>query len=204
MPNLSGAGFHSTEVIILEERPRRWGWLLALGILTLVAGTIGIIASVAFTIGGVLFFGGALLAVGILQLVHAFTARETQWVGRLSMIALGLLYLLMGGLIIWDPLAASLGITLMIGALFAVAGVFRLAEAWRRRSRQWRWVAPLIVGLLNLAFAAVVLFHWPVSGLWVIGLIIALEFLLNGWLLVFAALATRRASSRARAHETPV
>src|SRR3954468_5177613 len=108
------------------------------------------------------------------------------------MIVLGLLYLLMGGLIIWDPLAASLGITLMIGALFAVAGVFRLAEAWRRRSRQWRWVMPLIAGLLNLAFSAVIYFHWPVSGLWVIGLIIALEFLLNGWLLVFAALATRR------------
>jgi uncharacterized membrane protein HdeD (DUF308 family) len=43
--------------VSFEERPQRWGWLLALGILMVISGTLGVIAAVAFTIAGVLVFG---------------------------------------------------------------------------------------------------------------------------------------------------
>jgi uncharacterized membrane protein HdeD (DUF308 family) len=181
-----------TKLIVFEERPRRWGWLLALGILMLAGGTIGMVAAFAFTLAGVILFGALLLVGGIFQLVHGIMAKEKEWVGTLAYFALALLYILMGGFIIWDPVAASLGLTLALAALFAAMGVFRLVEAWRRRKRGWRWLWPGLAGAIEIAFSLVIVLHWPVSGLWVIGLLIAIELLLNGWLLIFAALAARR------------
>ena len=35
--------------------------------------------------------------------------------------------------------------------------------------------------------------RWPVTGLWVIGLFVAIEMIVNGWSCVFMALAARDA-----------
>src|SRR5947209_8331086 len=101
----------------------------------IIAGTIGLIAAFAYTLAGVIFFGSMLLVGGIFQLVHGVMAKETKWVGTLPYFALAILYILMGSLIVWNPLAASLGLTLAIAGVFAGIGVFRLVEAWRRRQR---------------------------------------------------------------------
>ena len=39
-----------------------------------------------------------------------------------------------------------------------------------------------------------IVLQWPVSGLWVIGLFVAIELILNGWSYVFVALAARKAA----------
>jgi len=183
--------FRESTETIFEELPHRWGWLLALGILMIVGGTIGLIAAFAYTLAGVIIFGAMLLAGGAFQLVHGIMARENRWVGTLPYFALAILYIIMGLLVVWNPVVASLGLTLVIAALFASIGVFRLVEAWHRRKLGWSCGWPALAGVLEIAFSLVIVLQWPVSGLWVIGILIAIEFLLNGWLLVFAALAAR-------------
>jgi hypothetical protein len=39
----------------------------------------------------------------------------------------------------------------------------------------------------------VILLGWPQAALWVIGLIVAVELIVNGWICIFLALAARRA-----------
>lgn len=40
---------------------------------------------------------------------------------------------------------------------------------------------------------AMIIAQWPVSGLWVIGLFVAIERIFNGWSYLFVAVAARKA-----------
>ncbi|HEB50103.1 MAG TPA: HdeD family acid-resistance protein [Desulfobulbus sp.] len=179
-------------VVDLEELPRRWGWLLALGILMLVAGCIGLYMTVAVTLVTVLFYGGLIMAGGILTLLQSLRVREEKWHGRLGHVLLALLYLLTGTLILVNPVAASAALTLLLAALFMAMGVLRMTYGFRCRKKGWKWISPVVVGLIDIIFALVIAFSWPVSGLWVIGLFVSIEMLMNGWILTFTAIAARR------------
>ncbi|WP_457574583.1 HdeD family acid-resistance protein [Desulfolithobacter sp.] len=179
-------------VVDLEELPRKWGWLLALGLLMLAAGTIGLYMTVAVTLVTVLFYGGLIMAGGILLLLHSIRAKEEKWHGRLGHVLLALLYLLAGVFIMINPVAASAALTLLLAALFMAMGILRITYGFRCRSKGWKWLAPMIAGLIDMVFALVIAFSWPISGLWVIGLFVSIEMLMNGWILTFTALAARK------------
>ena len=51
---------------------RKWGWLLALGILLIVLGTLGLWMSFAMTLATVMMFGALLTFGGVFQLLNAF------------------------------------------------------------------------------------------------------------------------------------
>jgi uncharacterized membrane protein HdeD (DUF308 family) len=44
-----------------------------------------------------------------------------------------------------------------------------------------------------------ILMEWPQSGLWIIGLFIAIELIFNGWSYVFVALAARASAKNRQA-----
>ncbi len=176
----------------LKELPLDWKWLLALGIVMLILGTLGISMSVVLTIASILFFGAMMGAAGILQLIQGIQSKEKQWVGRGQHFLIAILYLLTAGLVFWDPVAASQGMTLLLAALFTAIGITRLFYAIRCQRKQWKWVLPVFLGLVNLALAAMIILAWPSSGLWVIGLFIAIELIMNGWFITFLALRVKK------------
>jgi uncharacterized membrane protein HdeD (DUF308 family) len=180
----------------LEELPRQWGWLLALGILMVVLGTIGMGMAFYVTLASVLIYGGFLLGAGILQLWQGIQAKKTAWSGRTQHFLVALFYLAIAALIIWDPIAASAGLTLFLGAMLAAIGVVRIIDALRYRGSDWQWAWTLTAGIINLILAAIILFSWPFSGLWVIGLFIAIEMMINGWLLIFASWEVRKKNQK--------
>ncbi len=158
-----------------DELPKKWGWLLALGILMIILGTIGMFVSVWVTLATVLVFGAFALAGGIFQLIQAFKAKEEKWAGRLPHFLIAAIYILMGIVIIIDPVAAGLGITLAIAALLVAIGVTRIVYAFKCRKQNWRWVLPLVFGVIDLILGFIIIFNWPISGLWVIGLFVSIE-----------------------------
>jgi uncharacterized membrane protein HdeD (DUF308 family) len=188
--------------ILLEELPRQWGWLLALGILMVVLGTLGMGIAFYVTLASVLIYSGFLIGAGILQLWQGIKAKETAWSGRTQQFLVALFYLAIAALIIWDPIAASAGLTLFLGALLAGIGVVRIVDALRCRRAGWQWAWPLVAGILNLILAAIILFSWPFSGLWVIGLFISIEMIINGWLLIFVSLEVRKKDQKVAGSST--
>jgi len=50
---------------------------------------------------------------------------------------------------------------------------------------------------VSIVLGGIIVLQWPVSGLWVIGLFVAIELILNGWSYVFVALAARKAGGKA-------
>ncbi len=175
---------------LFGELKKNWGWLLALGVLSIVLGTVGLGMTFALTLATILFFGVLLIVGGTLQLVDAFKCRG--WRSTLWHILIALLYVAAGLLIVVDPALASGTLTLIIAGILVAVGVLRLVMAFQLRATEgWLWT--LVAGLISIALGAMILAEWPASGLWVIGLFVAIELIFNGWAYVFVALAARRA-----------
>ncbi len=190
----------STKIVVvdLEELPRKWGWLLALGILMLVTGTMGLAMSVAMTMITVMFFGAIILVSGTFSLVQTIFAGEELWRGRLTHVFLALLYIGAGALILANPAAVSAVLTLLLGGVFLAMGVTRIMYGLRLRKLGWKWVMPVVIGVLDIIFALILAFSWPISGLWVIGVFVSVELLMYGWMLTFTALAVRKSGKVAQ------
>jgi uncharacterized membrane protein HdeD (DUF308 family) len=148
---------------VFGDVAKNWRWLLALGIAYVVLGTIGLGMEVALTIVSVIMFGALLLAGGVLELIHAFQA--AGWKGRVPAILIGLAYGAGGILILLDPIAASAGLTLMLGALLLAIGIMRIVLAWRMKGHR-NWIWPALSGVLSILLAAMIVAKWPASGLW--------------------------------------
>ncbi len=182
----------------LGSLERHWGWMLALGILLLALGVIGLYMTVALTIASVLFFGALLVVAGIAQAVQAF--RATGWRSIALHVGIAALYILGGAIAFYDPVAASLSLTIFIAAMLLVAGVFRAVMAFHMRPTSgWGWV--LFGGVISILLGVLIFMQWPVSGLFAIGLFVAIELIVDGWSCILFALAAKSAEARGHAAE---
>ena len=78
-----------------------------------------------------------------------------------------------------------------LGILMAV-GILRLVMAIQHRAMQgWGWV--FFGGVVTVLLGLMILARWPLDALWVIGLFLAVELIVNGWSGIFLALAARAA-----------
>jgi uncharacterized membrane protein HdeD (DUF308 family) len=168
---------------------RNWGWFLALGILQIILGTIAIGASVAATLVTVVFFGWLLLVGGVLSAVHAFWRK--QWRGFFLDLATGILYLVVGFLMVAEPLAAAESLTLLIAMFLLMGGIFRIIVALSGHLEHWGWV--LLNGIITAGLGIMIWRQWPLSGLWVIGLFVGIEMIFYGWSLVMLSLVAKGA-----------
>jgi len=185
---------HSTQevrFISLQELPLNWKWMIGVGVFMLIFGTLGLLASSILTLTSVLMFGGFIFAGGIIQLIHGFAAKEKEWSGKLQHFFIALLYIIAGLIIFWDPLATSLLLTILLASLFGAIGIARIWYASYCKKQDWKWLLPAFTGLMDLVLAAIVIATLPESAVWLIGLLIAIEMLFNGWLLFFLGLRVR-------------
>jgi len=182
----------NTETAIIEELGKKWGWLLALGILMVILGTVGLGATFALTLATVTFFAILVLIGGGVQLVDAFHHRGWQLFGKLLV---ALLYFFVGATMLTDPLLASATLTLMIAWALLFIGFMRIIAAFQMKGMPG-WVWTLIGGIAAIVLGIMIMNKWPVSGLWVIGMFVAIELIFNGWGMIMAALAVRNLASR--------
>lgn len=188
MVETTGTSMSTLRAEALEGLKKSWGWMLALGILFIVLGTIGLGMTFALTLASILFFGVLLLVGGGAQLVEAFQIKG--WKSTLWNILIALVYIGAGALVIYDPVGTSIALTLVIAAALVAIGVFRIIMAFQLRpARGWWW--PLVAGIASIILGGMIYANLPVSGLWIIGLLVAIEMIFHGWSYVVVALAVR-------------
>jgi uncharacterized membrane protein HdeD (DUF308 family) len=169
---------------------KRWGWLLALGIVLSVLGVLAIGTSLSgiATLTTILFFGILLLVAAGVQLATAILART--WRGVFLHLLVGILYLVVGALMIERPDRAARALTLMIAAAFLVGGLFRIVFSLSAdRFPGWSWV--LGNGVVTVAMGILIWRRWPSSAVWVIGLFVGIELFCAGAAWVTLALGLR-------------
>jgi uncharacterized membrane protein HdeD (DUF308 family) len=180
------AGLH---LVGTAELKRHWGWFLALGIALLALGAIALGAAVATTIASVLLFGWLLIIGGVLQGAHA-SWHERSWGGFFINLLTGVLYVVVGLLILANPAETAVALTLVIALFLTFSGLLRIVVALLIRFPHWGWLA--LHGVVNLLLGIAIWRQWPWSGLWVIGLFIGIDLIFNGWSLVMLGLAAKK------------
>ena len=177
---------------IVGELKRNWGWILGLGILFLFLGCIGLGMVVGLTLVSMYFFGALLIVSGITHIIDVFKHKE--WKGIIWQALIAVLYIAAGCLVFYDPFLASTLITGILAAVLIVIGFTRIIMALvLRDSKGWGWL--LLAGITAIILGVLILAQWPISGLWVIGLFIAIEMIVNGWTYIFIALSLRASQS---------
>ena len=176
---------------VFGELKKKWGWLLALGVLLVALGILGLWMSFAMMLATVMLFGALLVVGGVFQLFNAFQLKG--WKSMLWHVLIAFLYVAGGIVIVIDPVFASLGLTIALAWILIAVGLLRILMAFQLHPVSgWFW--PLVSGLISILLGGMIMGQWPASGFWVIGLFVAIEMIMNGWSSVFVALAARKAA----------
>jgi uncharacterized membrane protein HdeD (DUF308 family) len=174
-----------------QDLHRHWGWFLALGIITVVLGTIALFVIPIATVVAVLILGWLMVIAGIVEIVHAF--RVHNWRGAALHLIAGILGFLIGLMIVTHPLAGALAWTLLFASFFTVIGAFRIITGLRLRFPHWGWT--VFDGIVTLVLGIMLAVEWPWSGLWFLGLALGISMILRGWSYIMFSLAVRSFSS---------
>jgi len=176
----------------VELLGRNWWQLLALGLVSVIAGLAALSCAFTATMATVTVFGVLLLIAGIAEVIHAVMVRNLR--GFALHLLGAALYLLTGLFLLEDPIQAALVITLLFAAAFIVGGLLRVIFSIVVQPHGWVWVA--LNGAIDLLLGVFVWNRWPESSLWVIGLFVGIDLLFHGWSWVILALTVRTAAQR--------
>jgi uncharacterized membrane protein HdeD (DUF308 family) len=154
-----------------------WWQPILLGMVLILAGLFVLQNAVAATVASAIVFGLALLAAGVFEIVQAFWA--SNWGGVFQRLLVGALYAVGGAVLVADPLAASVLVTLAFAAALIASGAVRIALAFQAYWHNYGWLL-LTSGVVGILAGFVILFKWPLSGLWVFGLVAGIDLVLHG------------------------
>ena len=172
-----------------KDQAHHWWWFALLGIVLIAGGTFMLGHLAAATIVSTIFIGAAFLVLGAFQIVKAFNTRG--WGGSLLSAALGALYVF-AGVVLWaNPLAGAVSLTLVLAAMLVASGLVRLWLAYQH----WHVMGGLLTlsGVIAILAGLVIFSGWPATGMWVLGLCLAIDVLFQGfaWLMFGFALRPR-------------
>ncbi|MBS0224354.1 MAG: HdeD family acid-resistance protein [Proteobacteria bacterium] len=168
----------------------KWGWIVAFGVISLIAGVIALGSVVVATASAVIIVGVMMLLVGVVEIVAAFGVRS--W-GRFAFwLLLGALYVVAGLICLQNPFAAATILTLLLGIALIVSGLLRVFLATQmKHGTPWGWV--VFSGLLSFLLGIIIVAHWPVSSFYVLGMFLGIDliFIGSGWIAMGLALRRR-------------
>lgn len=177
--NVPGAGgFIATAVREnIAEMQRNRGWILLLGIVLVLLGTMAIIYTVTATFATMAYLGYFLIIAGAFEVGGAFYARH--WGGFFLDLLMGVLLILAGIITLNHKGDVAVLLTGIIAFFFMVGGVTRILAAFTMRFCSWGWV--VLSGLVSFMLGMMIWQQWPSSALWVPGTLVGIELLFSGW-----------------------
>lgn len=118
-------------VRVFVDRSVPWIWSLLIGIVGILAGIFVVrhplLAALTVPTVIVIILGVEGLIMGVLEIIAAFKG------GGIGSFILGVIYLLIGLLLLGSPMAAALAVPLVFGVLLLVQGVALIVWAFRVR-----------------------------------------------------------------------
>lgn len=180
--------FTSLHLVGTGDLRKRWRSILWFGVSLVVLGGIATGAAPFLTLASMVLIGCLLMFVGILQGLQAFAYR--RWGGFFVDLLAGLLYLVLGFMIVANPGASAEALTLLIALFLIFGGIFRIVIATMIRFHNAGWL--LLHGAINVLLGIMIWQQWPMSGHVIIGLFIGLDLIFNGLSLVMLGLAAKK------------
>ena len=173
----------------IEDVRQNSGLLLGLGILLVVLGMLAIAFSLLTALAAVVTFGILLMIGGLIQCSEAVWSRRFS--GSLIYLLTGTLYFFVGLIMVVQPFQTAWTLTVVLGGLFLIGGVFRIAFALQTRyTEDWGW--RMFGGVVSLLVGLVILSRSASPGIIdIIGVLIGIDILFSGWSIIMLAVAAR-------------
>ena len=174
----------------------KWGWIVALGVVYVIAGFIALGSVVMATVASVLIVGVMMIIAGVAELINAFQIKS--WGKFLIWALLGVLYIVAGFVTFENPLFAAVLLTLILGASLVASGVVRIFLAFNmKRETPWIWVA--LSGVITLLLGLLILARWPINSIYILGLFLGIDLIMAGagWIGLGFGLHRRPVTSQA-------
>jgi uncharacterized membrane protein HdeD (DUF308 family) len=161
----------------LEPLRAKWGWIVALGVVYVIAGFIALGSVAMATVASVLVVGIMMVIAGVAEVINAFQIKT--WGKFLLWLLLGALYIVAGFVTFENPLLAAVVLTLVLGVSLIVSGIMRIILGFSmQEGMPWIWV--VVSGLITLILGIVISAQWPVSSLYVLGLFLGIDLVFAG------------------------
>lgn len=184
MTTKTATEFPPIDAVITRGR----GWMIALGIVTIIVGTAAIMFPLFSSLGVAIIVGFTLVIAGIAQIIAAFS--YPRWGIRLLTLVIGLLCLATGVYLLMNPLEGIFALTIIIAAVFIIEGVMKSIYSFRLRPRSgWGWL--LFNGIISVLLGIMLWAQFPFSALWALGVLIGLNILISGWTMVVLGISIR-------------
>lgn len=173
---------------------RNAGWLMVLGAVTVVAGILAIGSPLAAGLGVSFLVGVAMIVAGAARIVGAFSAGSFGQ-GALAFLG-GMLSFVAGAVIAARPAFGLETLTLVLAAYLLVDGVSGAVLAFHVRPQKgWGWM--LFSAVLGVMLGFMLLWSWPLSGLWAIGTLVGINLVSSGATLISVGSAARGLAKQA-------
>ena len=175
------------------ETERSWGRFMVLGVLLVVLGLLAFGQLVLATLASMVIIAALMILAGVAHIVLAFSKDSRQRL--LLLLAAGLLYLLAGAVTFANPLLASIVLTLLIAVSLFAAGAARIWFGIKVRPKSgWGWI--VATGAVTLLLGGTIALTWPINSLWVIGIFLGVDLVMQGASYIAFACATRARDQR--------
>lgn len=172
---------------LLPSAKRITGWYIAAAALLIVFGMFAIIEpfvaglEVALLVGWLLFLGG------VTHLIEAFTGGGGAKQVIFPMLV-GMVYVIGGLYTLAHPLLAIGSLTLLLASVILAEGVLEIISDFQLKADDTPgW---MFNGVITLLLGGLILFHWPSSSVWAIGILVGINLLTAGMTRLIFGLAT--------------
>ena len=180
---------HTLHDAALEPLRAKSGWIVALGVVYVVAGIIALGSVVMATKVSVFVVGIMMIIAGVAEVINAFQIKT--WGKFLLWLLLGALYIVAGFFAFENPLLAAAALTLLLGISLLVSGIMRIVIAISMQEMMpWMWVA--FSGVITFLLGLLIVAHWPVSSLYVLGIFLGVDLVIAGAGWIGVGLGLRR------------
>lgn len=166
-----------------------WRWFVAVGIASLLLGVLGFLHLALATMVAVAYLGAVMLLAGMIQISHAVSLRRKGW--SLAWFASGILYAATAIVILFYPLLAAALLTILLSVYLAASGIVRCAIGIAGRHYHGHgWL--LLSGVTSIVAALLIGAGWPVSAVWMPGLVLCADLIVQGAVLAAFGLYLKR------------
>lgn len=168
------------------------GKIIALGIALVICGIIAIASPAISTMAVTLFLGLILAVAGAFKVVQSFMVKE--WSGFVWQLLVGMIELLGGILVYFNPMKGAIAITLVIALVLIAEGLAQLGLAIKMRAQSgagWMFLSSVITIVVGAALAM----RLPYNGIYTPGTLVGVSLLFAGWAYIAIALAARKTAA---------
>jgi uncharacterized membrane protein HdeD (DUF308 family) len=170
----------------VDNLQKHWRLFLAEGVFFILLGIAAIVFFQIFSLVIIIFLGWIMVLAGALHVSRALYFRDMPGFGL--WLSLGILQVSVGYLLIANPIAGVITITMIMTLFFALEGIIKIYLALMIRPLpQWKYI--LFSGVTALIFALIILINWSEVEHWLLGLFLGINMILLGGSMVKMSLS---------------